>query len=88
MLMKLGKWDKISEMMNKSGNKSMLSKEDIQKMAYNNYADELFDKKEYDKAEENYKKSGNIKGLTNCYFAKEDQSRPLLTLRISTHTHT
>ena len=82
MLIKLGKWDKISEMMNKSGNKSMLSKEDIQKMAYNNYADELFDKKEYDKAEENYKKSGNIKGITNCYFAKEDYENAAKMLEV------
>ena len=71
MLMKLGKYDKVLENMNKSG-KSTSSKEDMMKMAYNQYADELFDKKEYDKAEENYKKSGNIRGLTNCYFAKED----------------
>ena len=81
MLMKLGKWDKISEIMNKSGNKSV-SKGDMQRMAYNNYADELFDKKEYDKAEENYKKSGNIRGLTNCYFAKEEYDKAAKMLEV------
>ena len=82
MLMKLGKWDKISEIMNKSGNKSGVSKGDMQKMAYNNYADELFDKKEYDKAEENYRKSGNIRGLTNCYFAKEEYDKAAKMLEV------
>ena len=74
MLMKLGKWDKVSEMMNKTG-KSISSKEDMIRTINNNYADELYEKKEYDKAEEYYKKSGNIKRLTNCYFAKEDYEK-------------
>ena len=82
MLMKLGKYDKILENMNKSGNKSTSSKEDMMKMAYNQYADELFDRKEYDKAEENYKKSGNIKGLTNCYFAKEEYENAAKMLEV------
>ena len=82
MLMKLGKWDKVSELMNKSGNKSVASKEDMIKIINNNYADELFEKKEYDKAEEYYKKAGNIKGLTNCYFAKEDYEKATNMLEI------
>ena len=81
MLMKLGKWDKVSELMNKSG-KSTASKDELMKMAYNNYADELFDKKEYDKAEEYYKKAGNLKGLTNCYFAKEDYEKAAKMLEV------
>ena len=82
MLMKLGKWDKVSEMMNKTGNKSVSSKEDMIRIINNNYADELFEKKEYDKAEEYYKKSGNIKGLANCYFAKEDYEKAANMLEV------
>ena len=82
MQMKLGKWDKVEEIVNKSGNKSTASKEEMIKIAYNNYADELYEKKEYDKALDNYKKSGNIKGLTNCYFAKEDYDNAAKMLEI------
>ena len=81
MLMKLGKWDKVSEILNRSG-KSTASKEDMLKMAYNNYADELFEKKDYDNAEEYYKKAGNIKGLTKCYFAKEDYDKASKMLEV------
>ena len=31
--------------------------------------------KDYDKAEENYEKAGNIQGLTNVYFAKEEYNK-------------
>ena len=82
MMMKLGRWDKVSEIMNKSGNKSFASKEDMMKIMNNNYADELFEKKEYDKAEEYYKKAGNINGLTNCYFAKEDYDKAASMLEV------
>ena len=87
MLMKLGKWDKVSDIMNKDkeknkNDKNKDTKEQQIKMAYNNYADELFEKKEYDKAEENYTKSGNIKGLTNCYFAKEEYDKAAKMLEI------
>ena len=70
MQMKLGKWDKVTDMMSKNNNK-----DENLKIAYNNYADELFERKEYDKAEENYEKAGNIQGLTNVYFAKEDYTK-------------
>ena len=70
MQMKLGKWDKVTDIMSKNNNK-----DENLKIAYNNYADELFERKEYDKAEENYKKAGNIQGLTNIYFAKEEYSK-------------
>ena len=74
MLMKLGKWGEVTEIMdNDKENKN--TKDEHIKMAYNNYADELFEKKEYDKAEEFYKKAGNIKGITNCYFAKEEYDK-------------
>ena len=80
MLMKLGKWQQVSEMMDKDKNKG--SKEEHIKMAYNNYADELFENKEYDKAEENYQKSGNVKGLTKCYFAKEQYDKAAKMLEV------
>ena len=82
MLMKLGKWDKVSEIIGNEQNDNKDTKEEQMKIAYNNYADELFEKKEFDKAEENYKKSGNIKGLTNCYFAKEDYDKAAQMLEV------
>ena len=69
MQMKLGKWDKVTDIMTKNDPNS---KDEYLKMAYNNYADELFEKKDYDMAKENYEKAGNIQGLTNVYFAKEN----------------
>ena len=72
MLMKLGKWGKVTDMMSKNDPNS---KDENLKMAYNNYADELFEKKDYDKAEENYEKAGNIQGLTNVYFAQENYEK-------------
>ena len=73
MQMKLGKWDKVTEIMNKSNlNKSSQAFDDNIKMAYSNYGDELFERKDYDKALENYEKSGNIKGIINTHFAKEN----------------
>ena len=83
MLMKLGKWDQVSEIMSQEENgENKNTKEEQIKMAYNNYADELFEKKEYDKAEEYYNKSGNIKGLTNCYFAKEEYDKASKMLEV------
>ena len=70
MNIKLGKWDKVTDMMSKND-----SKDENLKIAYNNYADELYEKKDYDKAEEYYKKSGNIHGLINTYFAKEEYTK-------------
>ena len=70
MNIKLGKWDKVTDMMSKSD-----AKDENLKIAYNNYADELYEKKDYDKAEEYYKKSGNIHGLINTYFAKEEYNK-------------
>ena len=76
MLMKLGKWEQVSEIMTDDKDEiNKNTKEEHIKMAYNNYADELFEKKEYDKAEEFYNKAGNIKGITNCYFAKEEYDK-------------
>ena len=72
MQMKLGKWDKVTDIMSKNNTNS---KDENLKIAYNNYADELMEKKDYDKAEENYEKAGNIQGLTNVYFAKEDYNK-------------
>ena len=72
MQMKLGKWDKVTDIMSKNNQNS---KDENLKIAYNNYADELMEKKDYEKAEENYEKAGNIQGLTNVYFAKEDYNK-------------
>ena len=83
MLMKLGKWDQVSEIMSQEENgENKNTKEEQIKMAYNKYADELFEKKEYDKAEEFYNKAGNIKGLTNCYFAKEEYDKASKMLEV------
>ena len=78
MQMKLGKWDKVTDIMSKSTE----SKEDNLKMAYNNFAEELMEKKDFDKAEENYEKSGNIHGLTRVYFAKEDYDKAANMLEV------
>ena len=75
MLMKLGKWDQVTEIMSEDNEQNKNTKEEHMKMAYNNYADELFEKKEYDKAEEFYNKAGNIKGVINCLFAKEEYDK-------------
>ena len=70
MNIKLGKWDKVTDMMSKNDDK-----DENLKIAYNNYADELYEKKDYDKAEDYYKKSGNLHGLINTYFAKEEYNK-------------
>ena len=70
MNIKLGKWDKVTDMMSKND-----EKDENLKIAYNNYADELYEKKDYDKAEDYYKKSGNVHGLINTYFAKEEYTK-------------
>ena len=70
MNIKLGKWDKVTDMMSKND-----AKDENLKIAYNNYADELYEKKDYDKAEDYYKKSGNLHGLINTYFAKEEYNK-------------
>jgi WD repeat-containing protein 35 len=79
MQMKLGKWDKVTDIMSK-GNPN--AKDENLKIAYNNFADELMEKKDYDKAEENYKKADNIQGLTNVYFAKEEYGKAAKMLDI------
>ena len=78
MNMKLGKWDKVTDLMSKT----TATKDDNLKIAYNNYAEELMEKKDYDKAEENFEKSGNIHGLTRVYFAKEDYDKAVNMLEV------
>jgi WD repeat-containing protein 35 len=68
MRLKLGQWDKVISLMNQSG----VVQEDSMKVAYVQLANQYMDSKDYDKAEEYYKKAGNKKGLINVYFAKED----------------
>ena len=70
MNIKLGKWDEVTDMMSKNN-----PNDENLKIVYNNYADELYEKKDYDQAEEYYKKSGNLHGLINTYFAKEDYNK-------------
>ena len=83
MLMKLGKWEEVSEIMSQDENSENKNTKDEQiKMAYNNYADELYEKKEFDKAEEFYNKSGNVRGLTNCYFEKEEYDKASKMLEV------
>ena len=79
MQMKLGNWDKVTDIMSKNNTNS---KDENLKMAYNNYADELMEKKDYNKAEENYEKAGNIQGLANVYFAKEDYMKAANILEV------
>jgi WD repeat-containing protein 35 len=81
MLMKLGKWDEVTEIMDKDKNDNK-TKEEHMKTAYNNYADELYEKKEYDKAEEYYDKAGNLRWKTNCYFAKEEYDKATKMLEV------
>ena len=68
MRLKLGQWDKVIDIMKDSG----VVQEDNMKVSYSNYADQYMDKKEYDKAEEYYKKANNIEGLINVWFATEE----------------
>ena len=55
MQVKLGNWDKVTDIMSKNNPNS---KDENLKIAYNNYADELMERKDYNKAEENYEKAG------------------------------
>ena len=68
MRLKLGQWDRVISLMKSSG----VIQEDNMKVAYSNYADQFFMQKDYEKAEEFYKKAGNIEGLLNIWFITEE----------------
>ena len=72
MNMKLDKWDKVIDVMKENG---INEDDENMKISLSNQADKLFENKDYDKAEEYYKKAGNKKGLINVYFAKEDYEK-------------
>ena len=68
MRLKLGQWDKVISLMNQSG----VVQEDSMKVAYVQLANQYMDSKDYDKAEEYYKKANNVEGLINVWFATEE----------------
>ena len=68
MRLKLGQWDRVILLMKNSG----LIQEDNMKVAYSNYADQFMFQKDYEKAEEFYKKANNIQGMLNVWFITEE----------------
>ena len=70
--MKLDKWDKVNDVMKENG---INEDDENMKISLSNQANKFFENKDYDKAEEYYKKAGNKKGLINVYFAKEDYEK-------------
>ncbi len=69
MNMKLGKWDKVIDIMKENG---INENDENMKISLLNQGNQFLEKKDYDNAEKCYKKTGNIKGLANVYFGKED----------------
>ena len=70
--MKLDKRDKVIDVMKENG---INEDDENMKISLSNQANKFFENKDYDKAEEYYKKAGNKKGLINVYFAKEDYEK-------------
>ena len=68
MRLKLGQWDRVINLMNDKG----VVDENNMKIAYSNSADQYMDEKDYEKAEEFYKKANNNEGLINVWFATEE----------------
>ena len=52
--------------------------EDNMKMSYDNYAQQFLEEKNYEKAEEYFKKAGDIEGLINIWFKTEDYDKAIL----------
>lgn len=71
MRIKLGHWEKVIQLIKESG----YVQEDNMKMAYNNLAMKLFDDKEYEQAEELFKKTNNSEALINLYFKTENYDK-------------
>jgi tetratricopeptide (TPR) repeat protein len=68
MRMKLGQWDKVIELMNKSG----YLQEDNMKTTYNNLGMQLLENKDYKKAEEIFQSTNNYEALINLWFKTEE----------------
>lgn len=68
MRMKLGEWDKVIELMNKSG----YLQEDNMKTTYNNLGMQLMESKDYKKAEEIFQLTNNHEALINLWFKTEE----------------
>lgn len=68
MRMKLGQWDKVIELINKSG----YLQEDNMKTTYNNLGMQLFESKDYKKAEEIFQLTNNYEALINLWFKTEE----------------
>ncbi len=68
MRMKLGQWDKVINLINKSG----YLQEDNMKTTYNNLGMQLFQSKDYKKAEEIFQLTNNYESLINLWFKTEE----------------
>jgi WD repeat-containing protein 35 len=68
MRMKLGHWDKVINLINKSG----YLQEDNMKTTYNNLGMQLFESKDYKKAEEIFQQTNNYEALINLWFKTEE----------------
>ena len=74
MRFKLGQWDKVIELTAESG----VVQEDNMKMSYDNYAQQFLEEKNYEKAEEYFKKAGDVEGLINIWFKTEDYDKAII----------
>ena len=68
MRIKLGHWEKVIALIKESG----YVQEDNLKVAYNNYAQQFYENKEYSKAEELFKLTNNHEMLVNLWFKTEE----------------
>ena len=68
MRIKLGHWERVIGLIKDSG----YVQEDNMKMAYNNYAMQLMESKEYTRAEELFLVTNNHEELINLYFKIEE----------------
>ena len=74
MRFKLGQWDKVIELTTDSG----VVQEDNMKMSYDNYAQQFLEEKNYEKAEEYFKKAGDVEGLINVWFKTEEYDKAII----------
>ena len=74
MRFKLGQWDKVIELTADSG----VVQEDNMKMSYDNYAQQFLEEKNYEKAEEYFKKAGDTEGLINVWFKTEEYDKAII----------
>ena len=74
MRFKLGQWDKVIELTADSG----VVQEDNMKMSYDNYARQFLEEKNYEKAEEYFRKAGNVEGLINIWFKTEEYDKAII----------